>query len=149
MPVRALIVAPNTNPDVIAAAAERKMIAMPGFATPPKHLSAFDAGATRTSSCFRLRAMAPDYLRALKSVLPAEHVGMYAVGGVGAEHVERWLAAGAVRLRLRLRTVRPDYSDTDIAARAKRLVESVRRASTRNNDNRRRDKPDFRGSDRS
>src|SRR5271163_3018280 len=41
-----LVVAPNTNPDVIAAALERRMIVMPGFVTPTEAFTGLEAGAT-------------------------------------------------------------------------------------------------------
>jgi 2-dehydro-3-deoxyphosphogalactonate aldolase len=120
-----LIVAPNTNGDVIAAAAERRMIAMPGFATATEAFVGIDAGAAHLK-LFPAASYGAGHLKALKAVLP-KHVGIYAVGGVGADDVERWISAGAAGFGFGSELFKPDYTDTDIAARAKRLVESVRR----------------------
>jgi 2-dehydro-3-deoxyphosphogalactonate aldolase len=122
-----LIVAPNTNPDVISAALERKMIMMPGFATPTEAFACVRAGAT-SLKLFPASTFGPGYLRALRSVLPAD-IRVYAVGGVGAEQVADWLAAGASGFGFGSELYRPDHSHNDIAARARRLVEAVRRAS--------------------
>jgi len=121
-----LIVAPNTNPDVIATALERKMIVMPGFATPSEAFAGIRTGATELK-LFPASTFGPDYLRALKSVLPAD-ARVYAVGGVGAEQVSAWLAAGASGFGFGSELFRPDYAERDIAARASRLVETLRRA---------------------
>lgn len=121
-----LIVAPNTNPDVIAAAVGRDMIAMPGFATATEAFAAIAAGATHLK-LFPAASYGPGHLKALKAVLP-KHVGVHAVGGVGADDVAEWIAAGASGFGFGSELFKPDYSDTEITARAQRLVESVRRA---------------------
>jgi len=118
-----LIVAPNTNPDVIAAAVERQMIVMPGFVTPTEAFAGLGAGAT-ILKFFPAASFGPAYLKALKAVLPS-HAQVYAVGGVGAEHVAAWVAAGASGFGFGSELFRPHYSLQDIGTRARRLVEAV------------------------
>ncbi|MGD0144250.1 MAG: 2-dehydro-3-deoxy-6-phosphogalactonate aldolase, partial [Rhizomicrobium sp.] len=64
-----LIVAPNANPDVIAAALERRMLAMPGFATATEAFACIRAGAT-CLKLFPAASYGPGHLKALKAVLP-------------------------------------------------------------------------------
>jgi 2-dehydro-3-deoxyphosphogalactonate aldolase len=80
-----LIVSPNTNPDVIAAALERSMTVMPGFATATEAFRGIQAGATDLK-LFPAASYGPGHLKALKAVLP-KSVQVYAVGGVGAIRV--------------------------------------------------------------
>jgi 2-dehydro-3-deoxyphosphogalactonate aldolase len=119
-----LIVSPNTNAAVIEAAVERRMIAMPGFATATEAFAGIDAGAGHLK-LFPAASYGPGHLKALKAVLPKD-VGVYAVGGVGADSVEDWVAAGAAGFGFGSELFRPDYTEDDIACRARRLVEAVR-----------------------
>ncbi len=121
-----LIVAPNTNPDVIAAARERQMIVMPGFVTPTEAFAGLEAGATALK-LFPAANLGPTYLRSLKAVLPGQ-AQVYAVGGVGADHVAAWTAAGAAGFGFGSELFKPDYSLQDVGTRARRLVEAVESA---------------------
>jgi len=122
-----LIVSPNTNPDVIAAALERSMTVMPGFATATEAFRGIQAGATDLK-LFPAASYGPGHLKALKAVLP-KSVQVYAVGGVGADHVGEWVAAGATGFGFGSELFKPDYSAKDIELRARRLVEAVQRAT--------------------
>jgi 2-dehydro-3-deoxyphosphogalactonate aldolase len=122
-----LIVAPNANPDVIAAALERRMVVMPGFATATEAFACIHAGTTALK-LFPAASYGPGHLKALKAVLPKD-VPVYAVGGVAAEHVGDWFAAGAAGFGFGSELFKPDYPEEDIARRARHLVEAVRRAT--------------------
>jgi 2-dehydro-3-deoxyphosphogalactonate aldolase len=121
-----LIVAPNANPDVIAAALERRMIVMPGFATATEAFACIHAGASALK-LFPAASYGVGYLKALKAVLPKD-IPVYPVGGVGVEHVADWMAAGAAGFGFGSELFKPDYTEQDIALRARRLVEAVRHA---------------------
>jgi 2-dehydro-3-deoxyphosphogalactonate aldolase len=122
-----LIVSPNINAAVIEAAVECRMVTLPGFATATEAFAGIAAGATHLK-LFPAASYGPGHLKALKAVLP-KAVGVYAVGGVGPDDVGDWIVAGAAGFGFGSELFKPDYTDTDIAARAKRLVESVRRAA--------------------
>ncbi|MBX9884043.1 MAG: 2-dehydro-3-deoxy-6-phosphogalactonate aldolase, partial [Novosphingobium sp.] len=62
-----LIVSPNTNPAVIAAAAARGLIAVPGFLTPSEAFAALEAGA-RALKLFPAEAASPAVLKAIRTV---------------------------------------------------------------------------------
>ncbi len=121
-----LVVSPNTNPAVIAAARERRMTVMPGFATPTEAFAGIQAGATLLK-LFPAATYGPGHLKALKAVLPKE-ARVYAVGGIDADQVGAWIAAGASGFGFGSELFRPDYSESEIAKRARRLVEAVRGA---------------------
>jgi 2-dehydro-3-deoxyphosphogalactonate aldolase len=120
-----LVVSPNTNPAVIERARRHNMFVMPGFATATEAFAGIAAGATHLK-LFPAMTYGPGHLKALKSVLP-KTVPVYAVGGIGADQVDAWSQAGASGFGFGSELYRPDYTLEDIAERAKRLVEAVRR----------------------
>ncbi|WPR84578.1 2-dehydro-3-deoxy-6-phosphogalactonate aldolase [Klebsiella aerogenes] len=87
-----LIVTPNTAPAVIRRAVEKGMLVCAGCATASEAFSALDAGA-QWLKIFPSSAFGPDYIRALKAVLPPD-VPVLAVGGVTPENLHSWRQAG-------------------------------------------------------
>ncbi|MRS16579.1 2-dehydro-3-deoxy-6-phosphogalactonate aldolase [Enterobacteriaceae bacterium RIT691] len=87
-----LVVTPNTNPDVIRRAVSHGMTVCAGCATATEAFAALDAGA-QTLKIFPSSAFGPDYIKALKAVLPKD-VPVFAVGGVTPENLDVWLNAG-------------------------------------------------------
>ena len=87
-----LIVTPNTAPAVIRRAVDKGMLVCAGCATASEAFSALDAGA-QWLKIFPSSAFGPDYIRALKAVLPPE-VSVLAVGGVTPENLHSWRQAG-------------------------------------------------------
>src|SRR6187402_3811290 len=88
-----LLVAPNTDAQVIARGIGHGLEVMPGFLTPSEALAAIAAGA-RKLKLFPAIAQGPAYVAAIREVLPAK-VAVWAVGGVDAGNIRDWLAAGA------------------------------------------------------
>ncbi len=121
-----LIVSPNCNPQVIHAALQLGMRAMPGVATASEAFAAIDAGA-RQLKLFPAVTYGPRHLQALRAVLPRD-VAVYPVGGVAAQDIARWLAAGAAGFGFGSELFRPDYSVADIDRRATDLVRALREA---------------------
>lgn len=89
-----LIVTPNTQPEVIRRAVSHGMTVCPGCATASEAFTALEAGA-QALKIFPSSAFGPDYIKALKAVLPAD-VPVFAVGGVTPENLHLWLQAGCV-----------------------------------------------------
>lgn len=87
-----LIVTPNTVPGVIRRAVEYGMQVLPGCATATEAFAAIEAGA-RSIKLFPASVFGPDYVRALKSVLPAD-VRLFAVGGITPDNLALYLRAG-------------------------------------------------------
>jgi 2-dehydro-3-deoxyphosphogalactonate aldolase len=119
-----LLVTPNTNPAVIARGVEKKMVVMPGFYTPSEAFAAIDAGA-RALKLFPAATAGTAHLKALLAVLPKE-VPVYAVGGVGAGNMKEWRWAGATGFGMGADLFKPDYSDEEIATRARQCVAAFR-----------------------
>ncbi|MEQ9720080.1 2-dehydro-3-deoxy-6-phosphogalactonate aldolase [Yersinia alsatica] len=89
-----LVVTPNTQPVVIRRAVELGMTVCAGCATASEAFTAIDAGA-HALKIFPSVSFGPDYIKALKAVLPPE-VPVFAVGGITPENLHIYLAAGCV-----------------------------------------------------
>lgn len=87
-----LVVTPNTQPAVIRRAVAQGMLVCAGCATATEAFNALDAGA-QWLKIFPSSAFGPDYIRALKAVLPPE-VPVLAVGGVTPDNLAAWVQAG-------------------------------------------------------
>ncbi|MDB5495842.1 MAG: eda, partial [Phenylobacterium sp.] len=102
-----------------------KLDPAPGFATSTEAFMAIEAGAKHLMLVPAV-TYGPAHLKQLKAVLPAEAV-VWAVGGVGAEDLPAWWAAGARAFGLGGELYRPGQSAAETAEKAKRVVEAVRR----------------------
>ena len=121
-----LLVTPNTNLAVIARGVEKQMVVMPGFYTPSEAFAAIAAGA-RTLKLFPAATAGTAHLKALLAVLPKD-VPVYAVGGVGAGNMKEWRWAGAAGFGMGADLFKPDYSDEEIAVRARQSVAAFKAA---------------------
>lgn len=124
-----LIVSPNFDAGVIGAALNLNMQVLPGVATATEAFSALRAGAKRLK-LFPASSYGPKHLQALRTVLPADS-GMLAVGGVAAEQIADWLAAGAAGFGFGSELFRPEYALSEVERRARLLVQSLSEARQR------------------
>jgi 2-dehydro-3-deoxyphosphogalactonate aldolase len=115
-----LIVSPNMNQEVIRLTKAKGMISLPGVFTATECFAALDAGADGLKF-FPGDLIGPVGLKALKAVLPTT-VTTYAVGGVSANNVPDWLAAGAHGFGLGSSLYKPGDSAQDVAKKAKTIV---------------------------
>ena len=122
-----LMVTPNTNPAVIARGVDKGLTVMPGFFTPSEGFAAIAAGA-RYLKLFPASSGGIGHLQAMLAVLP-KTVPVYAVGGVGAGNMSEWRKAGAAGFGLGSELFKPDFSDADIAARARKCVAAFKAVS--------------------
>ena len=111
-----LLVAPNTDPAVIARALALGMVPMPGVASATEAFAAIAAGA-RELKLFPASSYGPGHLRALRAVLPPQ-VRMHAVGGVDEPNAGQWLEAGVDGFGLGGNLYRPGMSAAEVGARA-------------------------------
>jgi 2-dehydro-3-deoxyphosphogalactonate aldolase len=121
-----LIVSPNCNTDVIRGALQLGMEVMPGIATATEAFNAVDAGA-RHIKLFPAVTYGPRHLEALRAVLPTD-VGVFPVGGVGAQDIAGWLGAGAAGFGFGSELFRPSYTLAEIERRAGHLVQTLQEA---------------------
>jgi len=122
-----LLVTPNTNPGVIARGVARGLTVMPGFYTPSEGFAAVAAGA-KYLKLFPASSGGIAHLQAMLAVLP-KTVPVYAVGGVGAGNMSEWRKAGAAGFGLGSELFKPDFSDEEIAVRARKCVAAFKTAS--------------------
>ena len=122
-----LVVAPNCDGDVIRRALDLGMRVLPGIATATEAFAALRAGATELK-LFPASTYGTGHLRALKAVLPAQ-VKVFPVGGVGAENIAAWLAAGADGFGLGGELFKPSYTLAAVTNGAQRLVAALRDAT--------------------
>jgi 2-dehydro-3-deoxyphosphogalactonate aldolase len=121
-----LIVAPNTDPDVIRRGVQLGMHVIPGFATATEAFTAIRAGATDLK-LFPAATYGPQHVKALRAVLP-KNTRVIAVGGIGARDIAPWLAAGASGFGFGSELYRPDFSLAEVEQRARQLVAALHEA---------------------
>ena len=121
-----LMVTPNTNPAVIARGVAKGLTVMPGFYTPSEGFAAIAAGA-KYLKLFPASTGGIGHLQAMLAVLP-KTIPVYAVGGVGAGNMSEWRKAGAAGFGLGSELFKPDFSDADIATRARKGVAAFKAA---------------------
>lgn len=115
-----LIVSPNADPDVIAAAIAAGCQSWPGVLTPTEMFAALKAGATglKVFPAFKLGL---DGLQAIRAVLPPA-TQVYAVGGVGPDGFAAWKAAGADGFGIGSALYKPGRTARNISAIATDMV---------------------------
>jgi 2-dehydro-3-deoxyphosphogalactonate aldolase len=119
-----LIVSPNTNTDVIAAAASEGLVSMPGYFTPSEAFAAIGAGATALK-LFPAEGASPQVLKAQLAVIPRE-VPIVVVGGISPDNMRPWLDAGAAGFGLGSGLYKPGQSPDETAAKARAYVAGLR-----------------------
>ena len=119
-----LIIAPNANVRVIAAAAERGYVALPGIATPTEAFAALDAGAAALK-LFPAEAASPGVLKAMRAVLPGT-ARVLPVGGIGPATMAPWLQAGAAGFGLGGALYAAGLGADEVGARATDFVTAYR-----------------------
>jgi 2-dehydro-3-deoxyphosphogalactonate aldolase len=120
-----IIVSPDTNVEVIAAAASAGLVASPGYFTPSDAFTAIRAGATALK-LFPAEGASPAVLKAQLAVIP-RHVPVLAVGGIKPDNMHPWLDAGASGFGLGGGLYLPGQSPADTLAKVRAYVEGVAR----------------------
>ncbi|BBE74276.1 2-dehydro-3-deoxy-6-phosphogalactonate aldolase [Oharaeibacter diazotrophicus] len=115
-----ILVAPNVDPLVIAAATARGMVTMPGVFTPTEAFQALAAGASALKF-FPAAALGATGIAAVRAVLPKGTV-IGAVGGVSEADFAAYAAAGVTAFGLGSSLYKPGASAADVAARAAAAV---------------------------
>ena len=119
-----LIIAPNANVRVIAAAADRGYVALPGIATPTEAFAALDAGAAALK-LFPAEAASPAVLKAMRAILPRD-TRVLPVGGIVPEIMAEWRKAGAAGFGLGSALYAPGMTAADVATRAAAFMSALK-----------------------
>jgi 2-dehydro-3-deoxyphosphogluconate aldolase/(4S)-4-hydroxy-2-oxoglutarate aldolase len=85
------LVTPNTDIDVIKYAGSKSVPVISGALTPTEVYTAWSAGAEMVK-VFPCRTFGPQYIRELRG--PFEQIPLVAVGGVDADNIKEYFAAG-------------------------------------------------------
>jgi len=120
-----IIVAPNANIEVIAAAVAGGLIAAPGYFTPTEAFAALAAGA-QVLKLFPAEAASPTVLKAQRAVLPKD-IPILPVGGVTPESMADWQAAGADGFGLGGGVFKPGMTAAEVGDNARRYVAALSR----------------------
>jgi 2-dehydro-3-deoxyphosphogalactonate aldolase len=120
-----IIVSPDTNVEVIAAAAEAGLVSSPGYFTPSEAFAAIRAGA-HALKLFPAEGASPEVLKAQLAVIPKD-VPVLAVGGITPDNMGPWLDAGAAGFGLGSGLYRPGQSSEETLQKARAYVAGVRR----------------------
>lgn len=117
-----LIVSPNFNPAVVAQALALDMVVLPGVATPTEAFAALDAGA-HGLKLFPAEMLSPATVKALRAVLPQD-VALIPVGGITADNMAAYRAAGANGFGLGSTLYAPGRSAEQVKRQAELLVQA-------------------------
>lgn len=118
------IVAPDTNPDLLAWALERQVPCFPGAFSPTEVHAAWRAGATAVK-LFPASGVGPAYVRELRGPFP--EIPIVPTGGITLETAPTFIAAGAVAVGLGS-WLTGDGDAAAIADRGVRLVAAIAEA---------------------
>lgn len=121
-----LIVTPNIHSEVIRRAVGYGMTVCPGCATATEAFTALEAGA-QALKIFPSSAFGPQYIKALKAVLPPD-IAVFAVGGVTPENLAQWIDAGCAGAGLGSDLYRAGQSVERTAQQAAAFVKAYREA---------------------
>jgi 2-dehydro-3-deoxyphosphogluconate aldolase / (4S)-4-hydroxy-2-oxoglutarate aldolase len=117
------LVSPHTDPALGARARELSAAYLPGALTPTEIVAAWNSGAAAIK-LFPARLGGPRYLRDLREPLP--DIPIVPTGGVSAENVAEWFAAGAVAVGVGGSLIGDALETGDVASLAARALELVK-----------------------
>ena len=120
-----LIVMPHSDHEVIDEAKAEGLICLPRVATPSEGFVALTNGADGLKM-FPGEAMPPKIVKAWRAVFP-EAIKLLPVGGVSAENIPDYLAAGASGFGIGTSVYAPGRAAADVRKRADALIAACRR----------------------
>jgi len=112
------IISPNCNPAVIRRTKELGLLSCPGVFTPSEAFTALEAGAD-VLKLFPAGRLAPEYIKDLKAVVPAEFI---ATGAVNADNIKDYLKL-AIGAGIGSALYKPGMSSQDVSKTAE-LIQS-------------------------
>ena len=123
-----LIVSPNVNSQVIAAARAAGCLSIPGVFTPTEAHLALESGADGLKF-FPAALLGAAGIRAMRAILP-DTTRLYAVGGIGREDFAAYCQAGVTGFGLGSSLYRPGDGPDQIRARAGEIIAAFAAART-------------------
>jgi 2-dehydro-3-deoxyphosphogalactonate aldolase len=120
----ALVVAPNTDIDVIFESLHRGLVCLPGVATLTEGFAALAAGA-HGLKLFPAELVTPPVLKAMRAVLPAG-TALLPVGGITPDNMATYRAAGATGFGIGSALYKPGMTVAEVAFQARRFAAAWR-----------------------
>lgn len=111
-----MVVSPNFNETVVKETLRLGMVSLPGIATPTEAFAALAAGA-HALKLFPAESASPAGVKAMLAVLPVG-TRILPVGGIGADNMGPWRAAGAGGFGIGSSLYKPEKSPADVARAA-------------------------------
>ncbi len=111
-------VSPHLDPAIIAAAQDRRMLAIPGVFSPTEIVAARRSGVSMLK-LFPAEPVGPSYVTALRGPFP--DVGLVPTGGIENGMIAAWLEAGAVAVGVGSALVDRSGTIDGLAERARRI----------------------------
>ena len=124
-----MIVAPNYSAAVVAETCAAGAMACPGILTPTEAFGALESGA-HALKIFPGDMASPKAVKGLRAVLP-KGTDLMVTGGVGADNLREFLAAGADAVGIGSALFAPGKAPDAIHRDAKQFVEIARRDAAR------------------
>lgn len=121
-----LMVSPNVDPEVLAMAASRGMVSLPGVMTPTEALLAIRHGASALKF-FPASVLGPSGIAAIRAILP-KGMPVAAVGGVSNENFADYIAAGIGAFGLGTSLYKPGRSAAEVSDAAKAAISAYDKA---------------------
>lgn len=122
-----LVVMPHGDVQIIRAARAHGMTVAPGVATPTEAFAALAAGA-QALKLFPAEMITPAVVKSLCAVLP-KGVCLIPVGGINADNIPAYRAAGAAAFGIGSTLYAPGRSASEVSAAAAKLMAALKRAS--------------------
>jgi len=119
-----LVVAPNFERDVVVETVRLGMASLPGILTPTEAFAALAAGA-HGLKLFPAELASPAVVKAMLAVLP-KGTPMIPVGGIAADNLAGWHAAGAAGFGLGSSLYTPGDDAATVRAKAAKIVSAFK-----------------------
>jgi 2-dehydro-3-deoxyphosphogalactonate aldolase len=119
-----LVVAPNTDLEVIFESQRCGLACLPGVATPTEAFAALAAGANGLK-LFPAELVTPAVLKAMRAVLPTGTL-LLPVGGITPDNMAAYRAAGATGFGIGSALYRPGMTPAEVAVQARRFAAAWR-----------------------
>jgi 2-dehydro-3-deoxyphosphogalactonate aldolase len=119
-----LVVAPNFEREVVVETVRLGMISVPGIMTPSEAFAALAAGA-HGLKLFPAELASPAVVKAMLAVLP-KGTPLIPVGGIAADNLAAWYAAGAAGFGLGSSLYKPGDDVATVRAKAAAIVSAFR-----------------------
>jgi 2-dehydro-3-deoxyphosphogalactonate aldolase len=122
-----LIVTPHADTSIVRAAKARGLFVTPGFFNPTEAFALLHAGADAIK-LFPSEVLGIPMMKALHAVLP-KTAGIIPVGGISAENIPQWMAAGAVGVGIGSSIYKPGDGVEIVQQKTSVLMAAVRVAT--------------------